>query len=151
MTLIPSKSRFDLAKNKFHESVKRSPICCSVTIESATENIGYDAIVGNTPRNKVSKSVQCLYTRNFDSYQRTKYGLSENVSGVIYLSPKLFRDAFQLTDLTPEWVKLNGKKVSVELMGETFMCEKVVLSGYIPTYKDCVAVEIRLKDDINAG
>ena len=140
-----------MAKNKFHESVKRSPVCCSITVETATENSGYDAIVGNSNRVKVTKSVQCLYTRNFDSYERTKYGLSENVSGIVYISPKLFKDAFEITELTPEWAKVNGKKFTINLMGETFLCEKIVLTGYIPTYKDSIAVEIRLKDDINAG
>jgi hypothetical protein len=145
-TLIPQFNRYSLIKKKFYETVLRSPVCCKITLATYNQNAqGYDAVVGNTTRTETSVTLPCLYTRTFDDRTRSKYGLTNNVSGMVYVSPDQLVQAFGT-------YRLPDNQVTIELTGEKFYCAKIVYNGEISNYNDsCVSVEFRLKDIINAG
>jgi len=143
-TNIPTEQRFRLMSDVFLNTVKRSPVCCSLTVTSFDESAtGYDAIVGNSARTTVTKSFPCLYTRAFDNHIRTKYGLTDLTSCIIHLPPKFLVDAFGT-------YKLDARRVRFEIINQFYVCERVVFNGEMPHYNSCVSVEFRLMDDVKA-
>lgn len=146
MSRIPDSTRFAKFLNVFDENVRKSPVLATLTItEAQVSNNPFDAIVGDSPRvTRVITGVPILYSRTFDSHARTKYGLSDEVSGVAYTSPQVLKE-FVGTE------RLTAQSLTISLLGETYLCERIVYQGDIPQYGTYYYAEIRLKDIKKGG
>lgn len=142
MTL--SHTTFVQVQAQFHRIVQSSPLCANLVIVESTPEAGsYDTLMGNSTRS-ITKEVplKVLFNRNVDDNTRTKFGLSEDVSGVLYVSP------IDLIIATGSW-KLDGRKLKVQFLEETYLVKRVHYISNVPKFSSCLAVEIRLYDDIH--
>jgi hypothetical protein len=136
---------FGKIQREFYLNVISSPICCKLTIESSVKvALSYESFIGESVRESISYDIRCLYNRTLDNHTRQKFGLSEDVSSTLYLSPIL------LQEIVGNW-ELDARKLSVNLLGEEYLVQRVQKIGYIPHFNACLAVELRLIDNIKAG
>lgn len=121
-------------------------MCCTLRLEqAATVATEYDSFVGNSVRSVEKEvSMRCLYNRQLSEWAREKFGLTEDVSGTLYLSPILLFQEFG------DW-RIEGRKLLVTLIEETYRVQRVQYIGHIPKFNTCLAVEIRLTDSIRGG
>jgi hypothetical protein len=114
-------------------------------MEVASVDNSYEKLVGNSPRSVAkSATLRCLDTRELDDFTRSNFGLTEDVTGIIYLSPTHLIQQFG------DW-KLDARKLRLTLLDETYYCKRVKYIGHIPKFNACLAVEIRLVDTIHGG
>jgi hypothetical protein len=144
--MIPDMARFLKYLSVYDENVRKSPITATLTItEAQVSSNPLDAIVGDSPRTtRVFTDVPVLFSRTFDSHARTKYGLSDEVSGIIYTSPQILKEFLGVE-------RIAAQSLTINLLGENYLCERVVYQGDIPLYGTYYYAEMRLKDIKKGG
>lgn len=86
--MILTPTRLAHFREVFFRKVSASPY--SATLLFTTVGVAasaLDAFVGSSPRTVTEISLPALYVKNVSPTERTKYGLSDNVTGILYLSP----------------------------------------------------------------
>ena len=117
-----------------------------VTVQSTqpTEEFSYEAFVGNSPRTSETFKFKALYEKEIPTRVREKYGIPKEVNGVVYLSPK------QLTPIFGDF-HLDWNRTKVHFEGRVQVIEKIVYLEELTLYKDCVGIQIFVKDDLKGG
>jgi hypothetical protein len=140
-----TRSKFHEVQRGFFNTVRQSPTCCEIkeTTVSAT-SLSYSEFVGESDRTVKAYSIKCLFHRIVNNHDRDKFGLSKDVSAIIYTSPTILSAAMG------KW-QLDDTKIRVTLLGREYLVSAIFYSGHIEEYNSCISVELRLKDVIHAG
>lgn len=96
-------------RQKFLRTVRAVPhkVVFSVVEVGESGNFMSD-FVGDNPRETNDKRVEAFYRRNFSNRDRTKFGLSENTSAIVYVSPLTLKKAFNTSAPKVERVQVEG-------------------------------------------
>lgn len=130
-------TRFLRYQELFRLSVQKAPISIDLLITSMTTVGGFTDFTGDSARSEKTYRVKALYRRDFSTNDRIKYGIPDEVSGIVYVAPR------ELID-TMGTFKLNRFKTKVRLHDIVYVVENVIYKA--PFYNSCISVEIRLKD-----
>lgn len=143
--MILTKAKFKHYQQIFHKKVMGTPFNIELEIFSVSAGSGefsLDSFVGDSTRTSVRHTFNALYEREIPLRMREKYGLPKEVNGIIYLSP------LQLVQKVGTF-ELDWNKTVVHFTGRTQVIQKI---EYLePLYKDCVGVQIFLKDTQKGG
>lgn len=147
--MIVTKNRFLQYQNMFYKKLLSTPYKIQlevVTIQKVepTEEFSMDAFVGDSPRASKFYTFRSLYEKEISNRTREKYGLPQEVNGVVYLSPKQLIPKFG--DYHLDW---NRTKIHFE--GRTQVIDKIVYLEEFKEYGSCVGVQIFVKDDLKGG
>lgn len=83
-----SKQKFTGYQRRFYGKVTKSPMVVELKIvTSIIPEDEYEAFTGDSDRITTSYKVPCLYKREIKDEDRSKYGWSQDVDGVLYFSP----------------------------------------------------------------
>ena len=138
-----TQTRFVRFRQQFFKTLQCVPSECTLIFTSKAESTGqFTNFTGESDRVKEEHTVKCLYKREFSANDRVKYGLHEDVSGVVYVAPTDLVDALGT-------FKIDKRKFSVLLNEINYIVDTVIFRG--PFYNSCIAVEIRVKDPDRGG
>jgi hypothetical protein len=140
--LTLTHTHFLRAREIFYQTVSKSPTSCTLRINEVVYSDDYSDFIGDSPRKKIDFKVKCLFTRNITPAQRDKYGLSELVTALVYISPKSLEQEFGT------W-KINRLKTTVIFYEEEFVIEGILYQGEI--YDNCVSIVLQLKTADRGG
>lgn len=132
--------RFHKMRNSFAREVAKSPAVCQLQITDVTQTTAFDAFTGDSDREIFTYDIKCLYEREFSKNTREKYGLSEKVTGIVYLAPEALQTATGTETLDKRTLK-------IMLAGILYGVDTVINKA--PFYGTCVAIEIRLTDPVH--
>lgn len=140
-----TRSKFHTIQQNFFNAVRQSPTCCSIkeTTVIAT-SLSYNEFVGESGRQVKTYSVRCFFHRVVNNHDRDKFGLSKDVSAIIYTSPVLLSKAMG------KWI-LDDTKIRVTLLNREYLVSAIVYTGHVQAFDSCITVELRLKDVIHGG
>lgn len=146
--LIP-RNKFLQYQDIFYRKIMQVPYKIQlelVTVQEAelTEEFSMDAFVGDSPRTSKFYEFRALYEKEVSNRMRDKYGLSKEVNGVVYLSPK---------QLVPKMggYHLDWNRTKIHFEGRTQVIDKVVYLEDFKEYGSCIGVQIFIKDDLRGG
>lgn len=147
--MIVTKNRFLQYQNMFYKKLLSTPYKIQlevITIQEVepTEEFSMDAFVGDSPRVSKFYKFRVLYEKEISNRTREKYGLPQEVNGVVYLSPK---------QLTPKFgdYHLDWNKTKIHFEGRTQVIDKIVYLEEFKEYGSCVGIQIFVKDDLRGG
>lgn len=140
-----TRSKFHVIQQAFFNAVRQSPTCCTIneTTVSAT-SLSYSDFVGESDRTTTAYKIRCFFHRIVNNHDRDKFGLSKDVSAIIYTSPNI------LSSVMGKWM-LDDTKIKVTLFDREYLVSAIVYVGHVEEYGSCVTVELRLKDIIHGG
>lgn len=145
--MIPELSHIKFLKyrDRFHSSVQKSPVSCIITLsvvqnpDDITEDVkSFSDFTGDSTRVETTYTFKCLYQREISPVTRTKFGLNEDVSGLVYLSAK------DVEDKIGRW-KLDYREVAKLTLYETDYAVSSLMFKE-PMFDSCVALEFRVKN-----
>lgn len=146
--LVP-KNKFLQYQNIFYKKLLRTPYKIQlevVTIQKVDhiEEFSMEAFVGDSPRESKFYDFRALYEKEISNRTREKYGLPQEVNGVVYLSPK---------QLTPKFgdYHLDWNRTKIHFEGRTQVIDKIVYLEEFKEYGSCIGVQIFVKDDLKGG
>lgn len=147
--MIVTKNKFLQYQNMFYKKLQQTPYKIQlevVTVQKLepTEEFSMDAFVGDSPRTSKFYKFRALYEKEISNRIREKYGLPQEVNGVVYLSPKQLIPKFG--DYHLDW---NRTKIHFE--GRTQVIDKVVYLEEFKEYGSCVGIQVFVKDDLKGG
>lgn len=130
-------------QEELYLTFNNSPLVCTLHIASIDAGAtSFQRFVGESSRTYTDYPIKCLWDRNFSPYQREKYGISEDVTGAVYLSPKMVKKKLGY------W-KLDKLKTKISFNGENFIVDELNFLGEM--YNSCIAIELRLVSDVKGG
>lgn len=132
-----TQARLIKYRDTFQREVSKQDISVELTLTTTTTDGAFTDFTGDSTRNPNTYLVPCLYKRQFSTHERTKYGLSDDVTGVIYMAPK------DLEKIVGKW-RFSKQEVKVNLHDIDYLVESVVYNA--PHFDTCISVEMRLKD-----
>lgn len=144
--MLISKGKFLSYQTLFYNKICNTPykIQLEVTTISDTDRGFIESFVGDSERSTTLTEFRALYEKDISSKTREKYGISQEVNGIVYLSPK------QLVPIYGDY-HLDWKRVNVKFAGRTQVIEKVVYLEEFKEYGTCIGVQIFVKDLIKGG
>lgn len=129
-------------------AVINSPVRCQVTyttLSGATDPLNFDAIVGESERQEVVRTMPCLFTRQLSERMRQKYGLSDDYTAVVVLSVQILQQHFGQ-------YRFSEKDLKISIHNKLYLVNRVVYQGETAfTSENVYAVEFRLKDLTQSG
>ena len=138
-------TKFIEFQRKFFQTVKGLPVMCTFhEIHNDPNGSGFDALMKTSPKlPETTFKLQALYKKDFTPYDRVRYGLRENVSGIIWFSPlELKRRAGIVT------LKEQNYKVHFDDIHDSDQTYQIDCIKYLePMYNTCIAIEIHLVDN----
>jgi len=146
--MLVTKGQFLNYQNIFYQKLLRTPHSVSLEVvtvhhEHPEEEFSFERFVGDSKREtKLYDNIQALYEKEVPNRTREKYGLSYEVSGVVYLSPKQIEPIFS-TYVIP----LNTTKIHFN--GRVQVIDKIIYLEEM--YGSCVGIQIFVKDVIRGG
>lgn len=129
--------KFQRYRAVFEQEVNKQPVEANIILAVIADSTGFTGFTGDKTPTYIDKVVKCLYKRDFSPFERTKFGLKDEVTGVLYIPPNNLIAAFGT------W-KLAETKIKVLLYGDTYGVGYVRFNG--PMYDSCISVEYRLID-----
>lgn len=147
--MLVTKGKFLQYQNMFYKKLLRTPYKIQLEVVAVqkvepTEEFSMDAFVGDSPRTSKFYEFRALYETEISNRTREKYGLPQEVNGVVYLSPKQLIPKFG--DYHLDW---NRTKVHFE--GRTQVIDKIVYLEEFVEYGSCIGVQLFVKDDLKGG
>ena len=147
--MLVSKTKFLQYQNMFYKKLLKTPykIQLEIIIVQKIEPTGefsIEAFVGDSPRKSEFYEFRALYEKEISNRIREKYGLPQEVNGVVYLSPR---------QLVPKFgdYHLDWNKTKVHFEGRTQVIDKIVYLEEFKEYGSCVGIQIFVKDDLKGG
>lgn len=134
---VLTQVKFEGYKITFRKTVEINPASCTLMKENVTSTGDFTDFTGDSDRTTVSYNFKCLYKREFQPAERTKYGLHGNESGIIWLAPDHLATQFGT------W-KVDVRKWYVKLAESIFIVDRVVYEE--PLFGSCLAIRLYLVD-----
>lgn len=130
-------------RSRFALEVNKSPVIATLVYITPTSSGSFTDLTGESARTEGNYNVKCLYDRNMTEYKRSKFGLTHDVSGLLYLSPIHIAGAVP-SGITWADFFINFERLHVILYGERY---QVGLPRFKePLYNTYIAVELHLKN-----
>lgn len=147
--MLVTKAKFLQYQEMFYKKLLRTPYTIQlevVTVQVAkpTDEFSMEAFVGDSPRTSKFYEFRALYEKEIPNRVREKYGIPQEVNGIVYLSPK------QLTPKLGDY-HLDWNRIKVHFEGRTQVIDKVVYLEEFKEYGSCVGVQLFVKDDLKGG
>ena len=134
--MLVTKAAFLRYQNIFYKKLLATPYKVKLEVVSLEE------FVGDSPRTSQMFEFPALYEKEISNRMRDKYGLSKEVNGIVYLSPK------QLEPKLGSY-QLDWNKTKVHFNGRTQVIDKIIYLEEM--YGSCVGIQIFVKDDLKGG
>lgn len=119
-----------------------------ITHPKATVINTFTDFTGDNKRSdETTYELPCLYQRNISDKERSKYGISNDVSARIYVSPLSLEKVTGYKIFTPEIRKVKGR-IQCEIFDEKFMVDQIIDLEPLPMTEGgtlVLAYELRLK------
>ena len=131
--------RFLRLRNAFLRAVNASPAVVTIALTSATQVESGYPLATKTDEREIDepRQVTAYYTRDFNEFKRTRYGLDKEVTCVVYIPPD---------NLVKEYGTYHNLPIEkVTVFGIQYAVNKVAYLGSF--YNTCMAVEIHLIDE----
>lgn len=106
------------------------------------DEFSFEAFVGDSTRSSKMYEFNALYEAEISDRMREKYGLPQEVNGIVYLSPKQLMQKLG-------YYRLDWNKTKVHFRGRVQVISKIVYLEEL--YDSCVAVQIFVKDALKGG
>lgn len=138
--MILTPTRLVHFREAFYRKVNASPYSATLlltTVEVAATAL--DAFVRSSPRTVREVVLPALYVKNVSSAERTKYGMSDNVTGMLYLSPN------HLIQATGTF-RVNQRTTQVKFFAHLENVESVSYDEDL--FDTCVAVVLGLRSGV---
>lgn len=147
--MLITKSRFLKYQEVFYRKLMQIPYKVQLEVVSVeplgnTEEFSMEAFVGDSPRTSKFYEFRALYEKEISNRVREKYGIPQEVNGIVYLSPK------QLTPKLGDY-HLDWNRTKVHFEGRTQVIDKVVYLEEFKEYGSCIGVQLFVKDDLKGG
>jgi hypothetical protein len=133
-------------QNKFFKTVKGLPVKCTLIktnlATSGAGTTGFDQLMKTTPKTAdTTYTLQCLYKKTFTPFERTKMGLHESVTAVVWVSPlelkaKIGVDTIDKHDYQVQFSDMAGNRI--------YLINLVVPLD--PVYETVIAIMLHLED-----
>lgn len=142
--------KFKKLQKLFFKQVTSSCNPTTVTLKfiKLTSTGDYTDFTGDSGR-EVDKEVvlSCFYTRSLSNKQRDKFGVSEDVTTILYISPIELKNKFG-SDTLPEYVRRSYSQIAIEFLGKHHEIDSI--KDLEPMQSDtgyvCLAYQINLKE-----
>lgn len=144
MTLL-LQNKFKSYQRIYHKKVMTTPHQVDLEIiETApkTEDFSMDSFVGDSERDPIRYTFRALYEKDISMRTREKYGITNEVNGIIYLS------AIQVTEVLGDY-HIDKNKTVAYFNGKRQVIEK--LDYLEELFGSCIGIQIFLKDDVRGG
>lgn len=135
-----SAQRFNNFRDRFYKEVTKSPVTALLRFYTVNSIGAFTDITGDSDREYEQISVKCLYDREMTEFKRSKYGLEQDVSGLLFVSPIHFSQA---TPDYKKWIE-NFNKIRVVLYAGEYQVSLIRLKE--PLYGSFICAELHLKD-----
>ena len=147
--MLISKSKFLGYQNLFYKKIMKVPYKISLEVvvvqkHDPVEEFSMDAFVGDSLRTSTTHEFRALYEKDIPNRTREKYGLSKEVNGIVYLSPK------QLVPVYGDY-HVNWNRTKVHFEGRTQVVDKVIYLEEFKEYGSCIGIQIFVKDALRGG
>ena len=147
--MLVSKNKFLQYQNLFYSKLQKTPYKIQleiITVEKHNDSKGFsiDDFVGDSKRTSKFYEFRALYEKDISSRTREKYGLPQEVNGVVYLSPK------QLVPKLGDY-HLNWNRTKVHFENHVQVIDRIIYLEEFKEYDSCVGIQIFLKDDLKGG
>lgn len=131
------------AKQKFYSTVMQLPVVWTLiqTFPVRTDDAYLD-FIGDNKRADNTFQIKALYRNQFSEWERTKFGIHKDVSGLLYVPPQVLEQTFGTFRL--DWNTIKAQQPDQYEGQEPFVVDRVAYQE--PLYKSCVAVILHLKD-----
>lgn len=139
-------SKFLNYQQVFYNTVVNADMIIELGIESSTAPSGdfLKDFTGSNTRSITWYQFHSLYKADIVKFERTKYGITTDEEGLIYLSPlqiiPVFND-FRVDKFVTHIRKPSGKTIPTE-----FLINKITYLE--PLYDSCIAIELSIIDTI---
>ena len=144
--MIVTLSHFRRYQEVFYRKLLSIPFKIQLEVitvsKDPTTEFSITNFVGDNNRVSELYEFQALYEREIPPRTREKYGIPEEVNGVVYLSP------LQLIPILGTF-KLNMYKTKVHFAGSVQVIQKI---EYLePLYDSCIGIQLFLQDSLKGG
>nr|DAO11088.1 MAG TPA: hypothetical protein [Caudoviricetes sp.] len=146
--MLVTKAAFLRYQNIFYKKLLATPYKVTLEVvsvhkvEHPEDEFSLEEFVGDSSRTSQMFEFPALYEKEISNRMRDKYGLSKEVNGIIYLSPK------QLEPKLGSY-QLDWNKTKVHFNGSTQVIDKIIYLEEM--YGSCVGIQIFVKDDVRGG
>lgn len=147
--MLVTKTKFLQYQNLFYKKLLSTPYKIQLEIVAVqkvehAEEFSMDAFVGDSPRTSKFYEFRALYEKEISNRTREKYGLPQEVNGVVYLSPKQLVP--KLGDYHLDW-----NKTKIHFEGRTQVIDRIIYLEEFKEYNTCIGIQIFVKDDLKGG
>lgn len=147
--MLVSKTKFLQYQDVFYRKLLNTPYRIRfevVTVQETepTKEFSMDAFVGDSPRTSKFYEFRAFYEKEIPNRTREKYGLPQEVNGVVYLSPK------QLIPIFGDY-HLDWNRTKVHFEGRVQVIDKIIYLEEFREYGTCIGVQLFVKDDLKGG
>lgn len=142
--LLVTRRRFLALREEFHDqvSVQQQSVLLEWNRVSQASN-SLDKFRGDSPEFVNRKRIKCLFDLTINAKKREKYGISEDISCVVWLSPIGIKTAFGTQKLP------NDYQFTVVFQNERYVIES---ARYLEEmYGSYIGVQLNLKTDRKGG
>lgn len=144
--MIVTHSHFRRYQEVFYRKLLSVPFKIQLEIitvsKDPTEDFSITNFVGNNNRYSTFHEFNALYEREIPPRTREKYGIPEEVNGVVYLSP------LQLTPIFGTHL-ISMYKTKVHFAGRVQVIQKI---EYLePLYDSCIGIQLFIQDSLKGG
>lgn len=145
--MILNSQTFKAYQNKFHSKIIQTPHVITLEVFSVEDKIDtgefdLDSFVGDSVRTSKKYQFNALYEKDISTRTREKYGITNLVNGIVYLSPIQVSKEFGT-------YKVDKNKTVVHFNGATQVIDKIDYLDEL--FNSCIAIQIFLRDDTKGG
>lgn len=145
--MLINESAFKVYQKNFHNKIMSTPHTLTMEIFSVVETptdgeFDLDMFVGDSKRDSVEYTFNALYEKDISTRTREKYGITNLVNGIVYLSP------LQVAPKLGTY-RVDKDKTVIHFNGAIQVIDKI---DYLEEmYGSCIAIQIFLKDATKGG
>ena len=138
MLTLPAQ-KFFAYQDRFFQQVMNLPPVVTFYYNTASGGDAYEIFTGQQTRSQEGVAIHCLYKRQLNDYQRTKYGIDEDVQAVIYVPPQILAQIFGTFQLDYKRINIMFSDLKND---EVYVVRRMVYLE--PLYDSCLAVSYHL-------
>ena len=145
---VLSQAAFRSYQNKFHEKIMGTPHTVKVEIfsvvpkDDTSGEFDIETFVGDSKRTSKEYLFNALYEEDISTRTREKYGVTNLINGIVYLSP------LQVLPVLGTY-RIDKNKTIVHFNGAIQVIDKIDYMDEL--FGSCIAIQIFLKDATRGG